>query len=338
MSIQLHMTPQALEARRLNARRSTGPRTEQGKRHSARNLPRGRGFLAWPRRSASPPVARESETLLVGLLEAFKPANPAERVLVEELARLHRRKERNQEAQDGLIQAKLRALRRERSKHQQALTLESPNAPYRLAAVAGWFEMADSPAKFREVSRLLNVLKEDIELGNFSAEGAGVLETIYGPDPSIRGARVLADYKRLLASSFRRPAGEAEQGSGSLGAEGGDLSPSAASPTQNTGARREPSGDSLHLELTQGELVRAISEEQSLLAAKHRAYIEEHIPSTLALRRAALIPEGEGWHPLLQQDQVLDRQIERKTRLLLFMQWVRRQRRRLYRHAPKARK
>lgn len=321
---RIQMTPRAVEARRRNAQKSTGPRSEEGKRRAARNLPGGRGFLAWPGRAAPPALAGDSETLLAGLLEAFEPANAAERLLAEELARLHRRKQRNQEAQEGLIQAKLAKLRRERSRHQRELTLESSDFPYRIAAAAGLFQMEDCPAKFRQLSRLLNVLKDDIELGNFSDAGAELLQTIYGPCPSMRGARVLGNYKRLLASGFRPQPTEAENCPPAPEPDGVDSDLAATSTGDDAEAACASHRDRLSLEIAQAELLRALAEEKSLLAAKYQSYLDEHVPAMVALQRAALVPSEDAWRPLIQQDQALDWQIERKTRLLLFMQWVRR--------------
>jgi hypothetical protein len=293
MPIHLTVTPRSREARRRNAQRSTGPRTAEGKRRTAGNARRARTTPLWRGRPVPRSLDQESRKILGGLVEAFEPANPAERLLVEELARLHRRKQRNQEAQEGLIEKSLRRLGRERSEHQLQLTLESSDYPARSAAAAGLLYMEDCPSKFRELARLLNVVKDDVELGNLSAEVEGLLKTIYGPNLTMRGARILGTYQRLLESGST--------------------------------ARKDDSetGDAL-LEATRAQLLGALEEEKSLLAARYQSYLEEHILTPAALERAALVPEDDLWHSLIFQEQALDRQIESKTRLLLFMQWVRR--------------
>lgn len=293
MPIPKVMTLKALEARRHNARKSTGPRSAEGLRRVSRNFPGRRGILARRGRDGSPPLVKEAATLLGDLMEAFEPANPAERLLVEELARLQRRKQRNQEAQEGLIQKNLGRLRRERSERQRQLTLESSDYPARSAAAAGLLNMEDCPAKFRELARLLNVVKDDVELGNFSGEVEELLEMIYGPSPSMRGARIMGTYQRLLESGSKARKDDSETCDASL-------------------------------EATRTELLRTLEEEKSLLAAKYHDFLEEHIPTPAALERAALVPEDDLWRSLIFQEQALDRQIESKTRLLLFMQWVRR--------------
>jgi hypothetical protein len=47
------------------------------------------------------------------------------------------------------------------------------------------------------------------------------------------------------------------------------------------------------------------------------------VPSFPALPAPALAPSGPEWQTLIRQQEILDRQVERKTRLLLFVQWVR---------------
>jgi hypothetical protein len=298
MLIHKVMTLKALEARRSSARKSTGPRSAEGLRRVTRNLPGGPGIVTGRGPGGSP----ETETLLAGLTEAFDPANPAERLLVEELARLQRRKQRNQEAQEGLIQKNLGRLRRERSERQRQLTLESSDYPARSAAAAGLLYMEDCPAKFRELARLLNVVKNDFELGNLSAEVEELLKSIYGPNPTMRGARVLGTYQSLLASGFKARKDDPQTGDAAAG--GGKHAASLAA--------------------TRAQLLGALEEEKSLLAAKYESYLEEQILTPTAIERAALVPEDDLWRCLIFQEQALDRQIESKTRLLLFMQWVRR--------------
>ncbi|MGA2630833.1 MAG: hypothetical protein ABSG54_11540 [Terriglobia bacterium] len=312
MKRRIAMTPKALEARRLSAQHSTGPRTPQGKRRSAANSHPGRAADA-----GSSALGQKSPELLAGLVKAFEPADPAERLLVEELARLHEAKRHNQEAQEGVIRRSLTKLRRQRGDHQRELTLESSDHPYAMVAAAGFFQMNDCPAKFRVISRLLNTVRDDVELGNFSVEVEELLRMIYGPGPSMRGAMVVGSYNRLLESAFSLGPVRRRTETTDAPLE----SPDAAAPDA-----READHTRASLEASRAQLLRAIDEEKSLLTAKFEAYLEEYIPSPEDLERAALIPTDQVWRVLSQQDQALDRQIENKTRLLLFVQWVRRSR------------
>lgn len=325
MAIRMSLTPAMREARRRNAQKSTGPRTAEGKQRSAQNARRGAFPRLW--RSSDPALilAYPAKKLAHSLAQAFQPADAAECLLVEELARLHARKRANQEAQTGLVLKNWQKLARDRAEHQRAMTLESSDYPACLAVTAGYLTMEDSPAKFRQLSRLLNVVKDDVRMGNFSRDVAELLKALYGPVPSMRGAEILGSYATLLESGQKLP--PIFSGEGPVPeAVSADSSPAPAveEGEEARAARRERDS----LESTRAELVREIDEEKTLLASRYQAYVDEHIPSPDAMHRAALVPADDAWRALLQQDQVLDRQIENKTRLLLFMQWARRSRKR----------
>lgn len=330
------MTPAAHEARRRNAQKSTGPRTAEGKRRVAEN-----GHCAATPRPEQrvlpiPNLTGASEKLAVELAEAFEPANVAERLLVEELARLHARKRSNQEAQTGLILKSWGKLARERAEHQLELTLEHSDHPAPLAVAAGYITMEDSPAKFRQLSRMLTLLKEDVGVGNFSRGGEMLLKAIYGPCPSMRGAGILGNYQTLLESGSAQQPIASGAGPAFEAAEARSVPAPPPEDSEEVPATHRHGSD---LEGVREALLRALQEEKSLLAAKYVAFLDEHIPSPETLERAAFVPADEAWRTLIHQDQSLDRQIERKTRLLLFMQWVRRReikRTRLYRGRGKA--
>jgi len=343
MAIRFQITPARLQARRRNSQKSTGPRTEEGKRRSAENGRRTAAPRLWrspaPRPDRQAGLTDSAEQLTYELAEAFEPADAAERLLVEELARLHARKRANQEAQTGLIQRNWQRLTRERAEHQRALTIESGDYPARLAVAAGYLTMEDCPAKFRQLSRLLNVVKDDVQMGNFSRDVEEVLKTLYGPGPSMRGASILGSYATLLESGHRLRPTALEAASPPKPVDAGSIpAPATDQSEEARAALRERDS----LESTRAELVRAIEEEKMLLASKYQAYIDEHIPSPDALQRAALVPADDAWRSLIQQDQALDRQIENKTRLLLFMKWARRSREKrsgpLYKGGGKANK
>jgi len=78
--IRRTVTPKAIASRRRNSRKSTGPRTERGKRQVARNgsttAPVRLGPLYTMGDLEEKP--HDYEQLLEGLRGAFQPANPAE--------------------------------------------------------------------------------------------------------------------------------------------------------------------------------------------------------------------------------------------------------------------
>ena len=313
MAIRFQMTPARREANRRNAQLSTGPRTQEGKRR-----------VAASRRLAAPNLIHPAKRLQRELAEAFQPADAAERLLVEELARLHARKRANQEAQSGLIWKTWEKLARQRAEHQLELTFEHSDHPAPLAVAAGYITMEDSPAKFRQLSRMLSALRDNVRVGNISPEGAELLKTIYGPCPSMRGAGILGNYRMLLERGYTPQALAPEPAT----AEPKDGASAAGPPAEEPEEARAARLDRLHLESVREALLRALEEEKSILGAKYVEFLKEHVPPLDTLKRAALVPADQAWHSLLQQDQALDRQIESKTRLLLFEQWARRRSRR----------
>ncbi|HET7101178.1 MAG TPA: hypothetical protein VFJ52_08520 [Terriglobia bacterium] len=100
------LTPRQLESNRRNAKKSTGPRTETGKRRVALNA------LKYGRYTGRHTL--EQSMLLLGedphefqafrdsLMASRRPADAVERMLVEDVAMLAWKKRRLNRAQDGL--------------------------------------------------------------------------------------------------------------------------------------------------------------------------------------------------------------------------------------------
>jgi hypothetical protein len=82
------MSPAQLAANRANAKKSTGPRTAQGKARSARNALK-HGLLArhLVLHDGDPlEVPQEFRILLHGLIDAYRPQTPAEQAIVQTIA------------------------------------------------------------------------------------------------------------------------------------------------------------------------------------------------------------------------------------------------------------
>jgi hypothetical protein len=99
-----------LEANRLNAQRSTGPRTEEGKSQSRRNaLKHGvlaPALLITKGECAEDPV--EFEEMLGGFYEDLKPVGALEEMLVEKVAVCLWRQKRALRCEAGLVRRELR--------------------------------------------------------------------------------------------------------------------------------------------------------------------------------------------------------------------------------------
>lgn len=62
------------------------------------------------------------------------------------------------------------------------------------------------------------------------------------------------------------------------------------------------------------------------MAGEYELFLREHVEVSEAARDACLAPTDPRWTWILRQDNYLDRQLERKTRLLLMLQELRRKR------------
>jgi hypothetical protein len=266
---------------------------------------------------------RDYRRLLRELLAAHRPANPAQQLLVEDIALLRWRQQRNQRAQEGLVLHSLEKLRQARLQHERQVTQDTIDFPAEQALENGLLSVKDSPAKFKEVQRLLKLVQEQVDRREFSEEGHKLLLEIYGPHPSLRGTQILAFYQTLLASGgsletelareapFEPCAADAADPE-ALGANSEMPGPEADAEADDEAARQED----IYSDLCLGLL-----EERKDLNEKYQAYLHEHIQNTRTLQASALTPSQAEWRTLIRQEQSLDQEIERKTRLLSFMQW-----------------
>jgi hypothetical protein len=329
---QRKLSPKSLRARRANARHSTGPRTQRGKRRVALNAFKGGAARGWPLRSmlALDEDPRDYRRLLEELLAAHRPTDPAQRLLVEDIALLRWRKQRNQRAQEGLVLQGLDKLKRARLQHAHEVTQDTIDFPAKEVMENGLLSVKDSPAKFKEMTRLLKLVQEEVDGREFSEAGHGLLLEIYGPHPSLRGAQILAFYKRLLTSGY---SGEEEPGDEAGGEPSEEPAADSAASDANAGTLAAESdvaeADASEVDEEAAsddgiyrDLCLALLEERKDLTEKYEAYLHEHILSTRTLQASALTPSQAEWRTLLRQEQSLDQEIERKTRLLSFMQWT----------------
>ena len=327
---KLRLTPARLAANRANAQKSTGPRTERGKRRAALNALRHGAFArpSWRSMRALDEDPRDYHRLLRELLAAHRPTNPAQRLVVEDIALLRWRKQRNQRAQEGLVLHSLEKSQQARLQHERQVTQDTIDFPAEEALENGLLSVKDSPAKFKELWRLLKLVQEGVDRREFSEEGHDLLGDVYGPHPSLRGAQILAFYRRLLTSAGlleQEPDGDARgvpcapdaADPGALGTDSETPDPESDAQAGASEADDEAALD----EDIYSDLCLALLEERKDLNEKYEAYLQEHIQETRTLQASALTPSQAEWRTLIRQEQSLDQEIERKTRLLSFMQW-----------------
>ena len=293
------LTHKEIEARRRNAKKSTGPRTRAGKRRAALNALKY-GTHPWPQSPAETMQdlgedPREYDHFLAGLAAALAPADAVERMLVEDIATLAWKKRRLNRAQEGLQLRNLELLHLGRQR--QALEVGRDSADVSQAEVIkiGLRRSAKSPAKFGEILSYLDMLTEAVEKNDFSQDANPIFAALYGEEPTLRGAQIIHLYHRFQ---------EAEE---------------------NTEDAEDPVDPNEDRALVAGLKV-ALYEETRDVAEEYALYLQEHVHVSPALRNATLAPTNPEWRAMIRQEYTLDRLIERKLKLLMRMQNVRRAR------------
>ena len=174
-------------ANRRNAQNSTGPRSPQGKAHVALNAlkhglqadPFVQGMLALHE------DPRAYYRLLGDLLASLRPANPLERMQVEDIARLRVEKQRLERARAALVVGKVRGLERQRHRRQLDFDCEAPDLPQAELLEKGLYRAPDSPPKFEKMLSCFDVLISLAKQGEWRLDPEPELNLLYGQQPSL---------------------------------------------------------------------------------------------------------------------------------------------------------
>ncbi|MGA8184556.1 MAG: hypothetical protein WB819_13030 [Terriglobia bacterium] len=278
------LTTSQLESRRRNAQKSTGPRTEAGKRRVALNALKYGGYTGRHTLEQSMLLLgedpREFHAFRDSLIASRQPADAVERMLVEDVAMLAWKKRRLNRAQEGLQLRNLEML--ELDRHRQALEVgrESADISQEEVLKSGLRRATKSPAKFGEILSHLDTLTALVSRQDFSQDIEPVITMLYGETATLRGAQIANTYRQL----------------GESGVETEEQKALAAS-----------------LKIAIEEETRDVLEEYSL-------FLEEHVHVSPALRDSALAPIHPQWISIVRQEYTLDRLIERKLKLLTQIQ------------------
>jgi hypothetical protein len=278
------LTPKEIESNRKNAKKSTGPRTEAGKRRVALNA------LKYGRYTG--PRTMEHTMLLLGedprefhdfrdsLIASRQPADAVERMLVEDVAMLAWKKRRLNRAQQGLQLRNLEVL--ELDRHRQALEVgrESADVSQDEVLKSGLRRLTKSPARFGEILSQLETLTALVNRHDFSQDIEPVITMLYGETPTLRGAQIANSYEKL-------------------GEEGGETEEQRA---------------------LEASLKIALEEETRDVMEEYILFLQEHVHVSPALRDSALAPVHPQWISIVRQEYTLDRLIERKLKLLTQIQ------------------
>ncbi len=278
------LTPRQLESNRRNAQKSTGPRTEAGKRRAALNGLKYGHYTA--------PRTMEQSMLLLGedplefqafresLIASRQPADAMERMLVEDIAVLAWKKRRLNRAQEGLQLRNLEML--ELDRHRRALEVGRQSADISQEEVlkSGLRRASRSPARFGEILSQLETLSALVARRDFRQDIDPVITMLYGQTPTLRGAQIANSYRQL----------------------------------------REAGIETEEQQALAAGLKMAIEEETRDVVEEYALFLQEHVHISPALRDSALAPVHPDWTSAVRQEYTLDRLIERKLRLLTEIQ------------------
>lgn len=189
-----------VEANRANSLKCTGPVTDVGKVNARLNAVKHGitslfGGLALPQLGE---FRQDLNDLREQLQTCFNPKDYFEMLLLRQMAENRWRRRRVVRAESGLLAAQRLQFEFE---YGQKLAGEgrSPDATgeARLTAASGLVALPDSPAKFNLILQCLRAAQEAVRREGFGDEGLRRFEAVYGPDPGLAGAILLANYRQF---------------------------------------------------------------------------------------------------------------------------------------------
>jgi hypothetical protein len=278
LSQNREVTPRMAEANRENARKSTGPRTPEGKERVRYNaLKHGLYGKSSPElMMAVGEDPNQFEQLRDDHRESFYPFTPAQEMLCDELALLRWERIRNQRSQTAQINCKHEALELDSEEARQQYDRDGMCFNRAEVVEKGMANMPDCPAKFEQMLISLKVLLEQVEHKEFQVDPSPTLELLYGQQPTLR------------ANAFRQ--------------------------RFQTFLTEKP--NKIDCEFLRRDLI----DEQMQWNLRYQFYLRRRVEISPAKRNLCFAPTEKVWTLLLRQEAYVDRQIERKTRLLWAMQ------------------
>ncbi len=279
------LSSKAIEANHRNSKRSTGPRTWAGKRRAALNsLKHGR--CAQP--SARPMWETMTElgesptrfrSIMQDVLRSYPPRNPLEMMVAEDVAKLYLQRERNQQAQEAKLQRSFERLELDRHKRWREMTNRKSYDALQAEVLETGLRRA--PDSPSKFLELLACLERLLgRVEKGNFSEETELRALYGAQPTFRGAGIVNAFRALA---------------------------------------KTPAGTRFDQELWTG-LRMMILEESRDVEEESSYYTREHVEISRAMRKECLAPNSDREYALLRrQEGALDRQLDRKIRLLIRM-------------------
>jgi len=261
------------------------------------------------------------ERLLTELVESLRPRKGAQRMLVEDIAWLRWQKRRNQRAQAGvMVRARDRVIA-ERAKRREELDREISDAPADEVAEHGLLWLPDSPSKFEKVRTVLDGLIDQARRNDFGLDFESSLTQLYGGKRVTMRARSLTNsFRRLkrFAPALAGTGTEAQPGGVRTHAPG--QAPFLDPPKPE---EEEPPATAESFEYERILLLHDLLDEKQQVNRAYEWYLAEHVHVTPALLNTCFAPnsgDDKVWRTLGLQERMYDREIERKTIILMQMQ------------------
>ena len=313
------LTPQLLDAARLNGRRSHGPCTAAGKQNSKMNaLEHGErsdpdNHYEVMRALGEDPA--QFEALKQELSASFSTGDPFVEKQVDDLARLYWRRERLDRSQTGLMRRALLAL--EERQHRRRKEIEDCTIEVGQAINSTLEAPTDPAARLRLLLSFLALIRLQVHSRYFLAWQAAALQGFYRNKTGWRGPRLCFLLSLFAGSNLPLPLG----GAGAHVAEAEDDEEDDievplvdAQPAQEAGpfVATEPAD-----ELRYKQLVLLLADEVAAVEQEFEYEEKLNEEKTAIERDACLAPSGEEWRMLLRREESLDRAIDRKIKLLL---------------------
>lgn len=168
----------------------------------------------------------------------------------------------------------------------------------------GLLRAKNCTGKFETALDLLDMLTAQLERGENYADADEALKGLFGPKPTRRGSMILDYFHRLKQGEEFLPPDESDE-------------PSEAEADGNShpGHERRVS--------IRAALIQWLLEKRHAVSEEYEIFLREHMEVSPAVRDACLAPSDARWTWILRLDNYLDRQIERKLRMLLRLQALR---------------
>lgn len=212
------LSPRQIEQRRAASKRSSGPRTAEGKKRAAlRGLKHGLYSTKLPSHTAAlyhgmaeiGENPEEFNALHQSLIDSFNPSTASESILVREIARLHWERQRLERAQEALIARRVQELEIARQRKSLEVSQRISSQTPALHLSFGYFWLDESPEKYQKLLELLDQLRQCVNLGVY-AGAKNIIDLIYGPTPSVRGVNIKTYFEDLAEAAARQHPESAE--------------------------------------------------------------------------------------------------------------------------------